>query len=94
MVDTGATFTIVPRSLASDLHLRQIGRSDVRTASGTMTMDRVSASIRINGQSDVHSVLVSDILDKVLIGVITLEVLSLTVDPTSGELKQSQPYLF
>jgi len=31
--------------------------------------------------------LVSDVVDKVLIGVTTLEVLGLQVDPTSGKLK-------
>src|SRR5881296_445022 len=90
MVDTGATFTVVPRSLANQLKLPVVGKSGVRTASGEMTLERVTASIKINGQSDVHSVLISDVLDKVLIGVITLEGLSLTIDPTSGELRQAE----
>jgi predicted aspartyl protease len=33
-------------------------------------------------------VLISDVIDKVLIGVTTLEILELEVDPITGELKE------
>jgi predicted aspartyl protease len=43
--------------------------------------------------SAVTPVLVTDTLDLVLVGVITLEALSLVVDPTTGELRESEAYL-
>ena len=94
LVDTGATFTVVPRSLANSLNLPIIGQSGVRTTTGSLTLERASANIRINGKSDTHSVLVSDTLNDVLVGVITLEALSLTVDPTSGQLNEAEALLF
>jgi len=94
LVDTGATFTVVPRPMANTLRLPIIGQRIVRTATGPLTLDRASAGVRINGNSDTHSVLISDTLTDVLIGVITLEALSLTVDPTSGQLKEAEALLF
>ena len=94
LVDTGATFTVVPRRLALDLALPVTGRRRVRTPTGEVALDMASAFVQINGQSAVNPVLVSDTLDRVLIGVITLETLSLTVDPTTGELHESEALLF
>ena len=93
LVDTGATFTVVPRPLANTLKLPIIGQSVVRTATGPLTLDRACAEVRINGDSDTHSVLISDAMADVLVGVITLEALSLTVDPTSGQLKEAEALL-
>ena len=42
---------------------------------------------------NVTPILVSDTLDKILVGVITLEALGLTVDPTTGQLKEVETYL-
>ncbi len=94
LVDTGATFTVVPRALAQELQLPITGKRRVRTAAGDLVLDRARAVIQINGQSEVNPVLVSDSLDRVLIGVITLETLSLAVDPTTGELKDAEALLF
>jgi predicted aspartyl protease len=41
----------------------------------------------------VTPVLISRTLDKVLIGVITLEALGLSVDPTKGTLRESETLL-
>jgi aspartyl protease family protein len=45
------------------------------------------------GYLTVTPILVSDTLDKILVGVITLEALGLTVDPTTGQLKEAETYL-
>ncbi len=66
----------------------------MRTATGDVLLDRGRAVVQINGQSEINPVLISDSLDKVLIGVITLETLSLTVDPTKGELKEADALLY
>lgn len=93
MVDTGATFTSVPRSLATSLQLPITGKTRVRTATGEAVEDHGRALVQIDGQSEINRVLISDTLDKVLIGMITLETSSLTVDPSSGQLKQTEAYL-
>jgi clan AA aspartic protease len=90
LVDTGASFTVVPRAIATALDLPKTGRMSVRTANGNVELDRSRAYIHIGQAGDVSPVLVSDTLDKVLLGVITLETLALTVNPTTGELNEME----
>lgn len=94
LVDTGASFTVVPRALAVELKLPITGTRRVKTANGEVLLERSQAILQINGESDINPVLVSDTLDRVLIGVITLETLSLTVDPTTGQLNEAEALLF
>lgn len=90
LIDTGATFTVVPRDLANHLQLPVTGQSEVETAAGDIVMERARALVQIDGRSEINPVYVSETLKQVLVGVITLETLSLTVDPTSGQLKQTK----
>jgi clan AA aspartic protease len=94
LVDTGATLTIIPRSLAIDLGLRVTGKSRVETGAGVIELDRSRAYIEIMGRGDIIPVLISDIIDKVLIGVTTLEILELEVDPITGRLRERTLLLY
>ena len=93
LVDTGATFTTIPRQVFEKLELSVTGKRRVRTATQIETLQESFASVEIDGNLSVTPVLVSDTLDKVLIGVITLEALGLTVDPTTGKLEEAETYL-
>ena len=93
LVDTGATLTVVPRSLTSQLKLVVTARRIVRTANGEIEVDRSSASIGINGESEINPVVISDTLKEVLVGVVTLEIFALTVDPATGQLKEGETLL-
>jgi aspartyl protease family protein len=46
------------------------------------------------GKADIVPVIVSDIIDKVLIGVTTLEILELEVDPVTGRLRERTLLLY
>jgi clan AA aspartic protease len=94
LVDTGATLTIIPRSLAIDLGLRVTGKSRVETGAGVIELDRSRAYIEIMGRGDIIPVLISDIIDKVLIGVTTLEILELEVDPITRRLRERTLLLY
>ncbi len=94
LVDAGATLTVLPRAIANELGLRVTGRSGVETGAGVIEVDRSRALIEIGGRSEVVPVLISDIIDKVLIGVTTLEVLELEVDPETGKLKERSLLLY
>jgi len=94
LVDTGATLTVVPRSIADRLGLRITGKSKVETGSGIIEIERSRAYIEIMGKSEVIPVLVSDIIDKILIGVTTLEVLELEIDPLTGRLRERTLLLY
>jgi len=88
LVDTGATLTVVPRRLAEELGLRPTGRATVATANGVVELEKTRIWIELEGRGEVVPALVSDVVDKVLIGVTTLEVLGLQVDPITGKLKE------
>jgi len=94
LVDTGATLTVIPRQIASQLGLRPKGRSRVETGAGIIELERSRAYIEILGKSEVVPVIISDTVDKVLIGVTTLEVLELEVDPITGKLKERALLLY
>jgi len=88
IVDTGATLTVLPRKIASELGLKIKGSNIVETGSGKIKLDRSRAWLEIEGKSEIMPVLISDNIDKVLIGVTTLEILGLQVDPNEGKLKE------
>jgi clan AA aspartic protease len=90
LVDTGATRTTIPRSIAKDLGLEVVGRQQVRTAQGVQEIDQSFALITYEGRQTVGDVWISDAYSGVLIGVITLESLGLAVDPASGRLTSSE----
>jgi len=88
LVDTGATLTVVPRRLAEELELEVTGRVPAMSAGVKIELERTRIWIELEGREDVVPAVISDIIDKVLIGVTTLEVLGLQVDPVTGRLKE------
>jgi clan AA aspartic protease len=90
LVDTGATWTTLPRRIADDLQLDIVGKFRVRTAAGPQELDQSYAYIEIENKALVSHVLVSDTYSGVLIGVTTLEGMGWAVDPTSERLVDSE----
>ena len=86
LVDTGATFTTVPRVIANEIGLAAYGRSRARTAAGLLELDESYALFDYEDRHNVTPVLINDDYQRVLIGVLTLEALALAVDPKSGKL--------
>ncbi len=94
LVDTGATLTVVPRRLAEELGLRVTGRTQVETAAGRISLERTRIRLELEGREELVPALISDVIDKVLIGVTALEVLGLRVDPLTGRLKEWTALLY
>ena len=90
LIDTGATLTTIPRNLADKLQLTEIGSRRVITASGLEEMPVSYAIVEIETQRAVTEVLISEKLDRVLIGAVTLESLALKVDPKAGKLEKTE----
>ena len=88
LVDTGATLTVIPRDVARELRLKPTGRSVVETGAGRLEFERTRIWLELEGEGEMVPALISDIIDKVLIGVTALEVLGLQVDPLTGRLKK------
>jgi len=93
LVDTGTTLTVVPRRVAEELQLPVIGRRSVATAKGVAELDECLGVVEVMGRKAYTHILVSDDVDTVLIGVVTLEILGLEVDLVMGELKEAKTYL-
>ena len=90
LVDTGATWTTLPRGIADDLGLDIVGQFTVRTATGPQTLDHSYAYVEIEGKGLVAFVLISDTYPGVIIGVTTLEGMGFAVDPKTGRLVDSE----
>ncbi|ABW02606.1 aspartyl protease family protein [Caldivirga maquilingensis] len=88
LVDTGATLTVIPQDLARELGLTVTGKSTVMSAGGLLELERTRVWVELEGRGEVIPALISGIIDKVLIGVTTLEVLGLQVDPVTGKLRE------
>ncbi len=93
LVDTGATDTVIPRSIVEELQLPVTGKSAVLTAKGPVELDECIGIIEIMGKRRAVPMLISSEVNFALIGVTTLEWLRLEVDPTTGKLKESVAYL-
>ena len=94
LVYTGATLTVIPRRLAEELGMRVTGRTEVETAAGGITLERTRVRLELEGREELVPALISDVIDKVLIGVTALEVLGLQVDPLTGRLKEWTALLY
>jgi aspartyl protease family protein len=86
LVDTGATWTTVPRDIADRLGLDIVDQVRTETAAGGMSVDHSFALVAYDGKQSVSDVLINDHLQEVLVGVVTLEGLRLAIDPGSGRL--------
>jgi aspartyl protease family protein len=90
LVDTVATPTTVPRSMADRLGLQVLDQHEVRTAGGVVTVDESFAYFEYDERKSVTPVWISDDYPDVLIGVITLESFGLKVDPRTGRLERTE----
>lgn len=94
LVDTGATLTVLPRSVANSLKIMPKSAGTVMTAGGPVRIDISSAEIEIGGKTETVRIAISDVIDRILIGVTTLEILGLSADPVTGQLKESMYLLY
>ncbi|AGT35950.1 hypothetical protein N186_08060 [Thermofilum adornatum] len=93
LVDAGAMDTVISRKIAGELELPVTGKSVVLTARGSMELDECIGVLEVMGKRRAVPMLVSDEMDFALLGVTTLELLRLEVDPTTGKLKESVAFL-
>jgi clan AA aspartic protease len=89
LVDTEATYTVIPRKVFEELQLPLRGKRKVRTARGIIELDVCEGVVEIMGKSTPTLMLVSDDLDFALVGITTLELLGFEVDPVTRELRES-----
>ena len=93
LVDTGATFSVIPSRVARTLGIGRPRRSvSVRLADGRkVRLGADVAILRIDGREAPATLLVGKV-DEPILGVEALEALGLVVDPTRKRLIPSRPY--
>ena len=94
LIDTGTTYTVIPAEVARRLGLESLGYVDVRTAGGVERLWESEARVRMFDRERTSPVLVSERTDLPLIGVVTLEILRLRVDPTTGKAEELPLFLY
>ncbi len=93
LVDTGATFSVIPEALARAVGIKRLRRSVTiaLTDGRRVKLDAGTAIFRIGEREAPATILVGDVAEPIL-GVETLEALGLTVDPRRRRLAPSRPY--
>jgi clan AA aspartic protease len=94
LVDTGASLTVLPEEIAKALGIEPKSEEEVITGAGVIKVKRGEAWIKLKGKEGPFNVWVSNIIDKVLLGVVVLESLGFDVDPTTGALKERPLLLY
>jgi len=87
IVDTGAIYTVIPRNVADRLQLKEVDKRRFKIASGETVEYPVSeAYVTVQGKGVTSLVAIAVEKTPVLLGVTTLELLGLQVDPIAGKL--------
>jgi predicted aspartyl protease len=94
LVDTGAIYTMIPRGLLEKVGVRITGSRRFKLANGKVEEYPVGEAYVEVGKAGATSLLVFGPEDaQPLLGVTTLELLGLQVDPVAGQLKPLELYL-
>jgi clan AA aspartic protease len=93
LVDTGATYSLIPPALADRLGVSRLPKKQIVTlADGRRIEAEVGlVMVDIGDRSAAGTVVIAD-CDEALLGVEALEALGLAVDPTTGTLKPTRAY--
>lgn len=91
LVDTGAFFSIVPRSLLRSAGIRPRRKQVFTLANGrTMTRQVGDALFRYGKYEGAAPVIFGEKHDKALLGVLSIEAMGLEIDPVKKRLKPTE----
>ncbi len=93
IVDTGAVYTVVPRSLLEEVGLEPVERRRFKAFGSFVERDVGVAEVEIMGRRGGVTVIFGEVDDTPVIGVTALESLGLEVDPIKGVLREATLYL-
>lgn len=93
LVDTGATYLCIPKSLASELGLRLGFKTKVTLADGrAIDAWYATAYVEAMSRGDLIPIRVFEV-EEPLLGVLALEALGLAVNPSTGEVKLTRGFV-
>ncbi len=91
LVDTGATFTLTPSAIFGEIEGEADGKFKLRTADGRF-IERNGSTVwvEVEGKGYKVPVIVGEEEDVPVLGITTLEILGLEVDPITKKLKPTE----
>jgi len=88
LVDTGATFTVIPADDLANMGIEPRVKRRLRTADGRVVeRDGASAAVELMGKQDDVPVVFGEKEDMPVIGMTTLEILGFQIDDVSRQLR-------
>ena len=94
VVDTGATYPVVPRGLADELELRTVETRTFTLANGVEVARRLAwAGLSFDSRSSPSLVVVGEAGDVPILGAFALEGLGLEADPVAKTLRPAHRFL-
>lgn len=94
VVDTGASYSLFPRSVLEQLGVQPIDQDEFTLADGRkIRRDVAVVSVRLDGRVRPTVCVVGDDGAKPLLGAITLEAFGLAADPVNKRLVKAQLFL-
>jgi clan AA aspartic protease len=92
LVDSGATYTVLTKSVWEELGLKPMGEVEFVSADGTVIKRAISeALLELPGYGERHTpVVLGESEDENLLGAVTLEIFSLVLDPFKRELRPAR----
>jgi len=93
LVDTGANLSVIPKKLAEALGVKIQGYQMVKTLNKVRKMGYTDVKIKIEGREGIFRTLISSREDdRIIIGVVPMEVLGFEIDPINRKLKKVKIY--
>lgn len=91
LVDTGVTFTLIPGTILEEIGIKPDTKFKLKTADGRF-IERDGSTVHIEIESKGYKVPVifGEKEDALVLGVTTLEILGLEVDPITRKLKPTE----
>ena len=87
LVDSGAVYSIVPKSVLQKLGIRPLIKEEFTLAGSKFIRDRGAAVFNFQGRIGGADVIFGEDKDSQLLGAFTLEALGLMLDPLRRELR-------
>jgi clan AA aspartic protease len=88
LVDSGATYTVAPKTLLKRLGIKPHGSRTFTLADGTQVTRQIGDAIfSVNGERAASPVIFGEKGDSLLLGTVSLEALGLMLDPLKRELR-------
>jgi len=94
LVDTRATYTLLPRAVVAPLGVRPREREEFILADGRMVEREIAiVVVRLDGRTRPTVCVIDDVAPNALLGAVTLEEFGLAVDPVNRRLIPAPKYL-